>query len=141
MYGDDLQRDNEIETRFIQKFIVINKRDRLLFELNGKKRQAGIGRFCHNADDLLLKEKIIKSGRDLSRDEIVKAVEKLNSSKHWHIIAYDPKLDKKSCKLSEALELVLGNGMAAIIVSDNMAIIETEQDFGTPMRYICYTKF
>lgn len=132
--------DKEIEQRFIRKFIVTNIQERLLFELSGKKRQDGIGRFCDNADDLLLKEKIILSGKELFHDEIVKIAEKYNLSKQWYIIAYDPILDKKSCKLSEALNLVLGNGMAAIIVSDNMAIIETEQCFGTPMRYICYTK-
>lgn len=133
--------DNEIESKFIQQFIVKNKRDRLLFELSGKKRQAGIGRFCHNADDLLLKEKIILSGKELSHDEMIRTAEKYAVSKQWYIIAYDPTLDRKTCKLSEALELVLGNGMAAIIVSDNMAVIETEQFLGTPMRYICYTGF
>lgn len=133
--------ENEIEKEFIRKFIVKNIRERLLFELSGKKRQDGIGRFCHNADDLLLKEKIILSGKELFYDDIVKTAEKYNPSKQWYIIAYNTILDKKSCKLSEALNLVLGNGMAAIIVSDNMAIIETEQCFGTPMRYICYTKF
>lgn len=133
--------DNEIEKKFIQQFIVKNIRERLLFELSGKKRQDGIGRFCHNADDLLLKEKIILSGKELFHNEIVKTVEKYDLSKQWYIIAYNPIFDKKICKLSEALNLVLGNGMAAIIVSDNIAIIETEQCFGTPMRYICYTKF
>lgn len=132
--------DNEIEKKFVQQFIIKNIRERLLFELSGKKRPNGIGRFCHNADDLLIKEKIILSGNELFHDEIIKTAEKYNSSKQWYIIAYDPILDKKSCKLSEALNLVLGNGMAAIIVSDNMAVIETEQCSGTPMRYICYSK-
>lgn len=133
--------DNKIEKNFIQKFIIKNKRERLLFELSGKKRQHGIGRFCHTADDLLLKNKIILSGNKLYYDEIIKTAEKYTLSKQWYIIAYDPVLDKKTCKLGEALDFVLGNGMAAIIVSDNMAVIETEQCFGTPMRYICYTKF
>ncbi|MDE6708747.1 MAG: hypothetical protein K2K06_12020 [Oscillospiraceae bacterium] len=88
-----------------------------------------------------MKEKIISSEKKLFHEKVVKTAEKYNLSKQWYIIAYNPILDKKSCKLSEALNLVLGNGMAAIIVSDNMAIIETEQCFGTPMRYICYTKF
>lgn len=132
--------DNEIEKKFIQQFIVKNIRERLLFELSGKKRQNGIGRFCHNADDLLIKDKIILSGNELFHDEIIKTAEKYNISKQWYIIAYDPILDKKSCKLNEALNLVLGSGMAAIVVSDNMAIIETEQCSGTPMRYICYSK-
>lgn len=131
---------NEMEKRFIQHFIVKNKRERLMFELSGKRRQDGIGRFCRNADDLLLKEKIILSGRELFHDEIVKTAEKFSPSRQWYIIAYDSKLDKKSCKLSEALNLIWGSGMAAIIVSDNMAIIKTKQCFGTSIRYICYDR-
>lgn len=42
------------------------------------------------------------------------------------------------CKLDQALELVLENGMAAIIVSNNTAIVETEQYKGTPLRYILH---
>lgn len=128
--------NNEIEKKFIQQFIIKNKQDRLLFELSSKKRQNGIGRFCHSADDYLIKDKIKLSGNKLYYDEIVKAAEKYSSSKQWYIIAYDPMLDKKLCKLSDALDLVLGNGMAAIIVADNMAIVETEQCMGTPMRYV-----
>lgn len=128
--------DNVIEEKFVRQFIVKNRRDRLLFELNGKKRLDGIGRFCHNADDLLQKEKILASGNDLYYDEIVRTVGKFHVSKQWYIMAYDEMMDKRFCSLDDALDLVLGNGMAAIIVSGNVAIVETEQCLGTPMRYI-----
>ena len=128
--------NNEIEKKFIQQFIIKNKQDRLLFELSGKKRQNGIGRFCHNADDYLIKDKIKLSGNKLYYDEIIEIAEKYCSSKQWYIIAYNPALDKKLCSLSDALDLVLGNGMAAVIAADNMAIVETEQYMGTPMRYV-----
>ena len=100
MYSDNMQNSSEIEQKFIRQFIVKSKRDRLLYELGGKKRQNGIGRFCHNVDELLLKEKTILSGQDLSYDEILQTAEKTDPSKQWYIIAYDPTLDRTYCKLS-----------------------------------------
>lgn len=128
----------KIEKNFVKKFIVKDKRDRLLFELCSKKRVNGIGRFCHNAGEILLQEKIIVSGNHLHYDEIIKIIEQYGVSERWHIIAFNKSIDGVTCKLSEALNLVLGNGMAAIIVSDTMAIVESEQCSGTPTRYILH---
>lgn len=132
--------DNTIEKAFVQQFVVKEKRDRLLYELSGKKRRNGIGRFCHNAEDMLLQAKIIARGNHLYHDEIMRTAEEYGISGTWYIIAYDQNIDKKVCDLSEALELVLGNGMASVIVSGNMAIIETEQSIGTPMRYLLFSE-
>ena len=49
---------DEIEKSFIECFVVKSKQDRLLFELGGKKRRDGVGRFCHNAEEILRPEKI-----------------------------------------------------------------------------------
>ena len=98
--------NKDIEKRFIETFIVNNKKDRLLFELSGKQRRSGIARFSHDAQDLIKPERILYRGTDLFSDRI------------------------------EALDVVLGNGMPAIIICDKLVIIETEQCFGTPMRYI-----
>ncbi|MBQ8687398.1 MAG: hypothetical protein IJ512_02465 [Ruminococcus sp.] len=129
---------SKIEENFVEKFVVKSRRDRLLFELCGKKRANGIGRFCHNADEMLLQEKIIEFGNHLHHDEIIKIIEQYAVPERWHIIAFNKSIDGMSCKLSEALDLVLGNGMAAIIVSDTMAIVESEQCTGTPARYILH---
>lgn len=129
---------DDIENYFIENFIVKSKRDRLLFELNGKKRKIGIARFFHNADEMLLKEKLIVCGYHLHYEEIVKTIESYGLSEEWYIVAFNQNIDKVSCNLKEALDLVLGNGMAAIIISDTMAIVETEQSTGTPSRYILH---
>lgn len=128
----------DFERDFVEKFIVKSKRDRLLFELNGKKRIDGIGRFCHNAGEMLIKEKIVAYGNHLGHDEIIKIAEKYGVPEKWHIIAYDQSIDKTVCDLDKALKLVLGNGMAAVVFSDNTAIVETEQCLGTPERYVLH---
>lgn len=124
------------EKIFVERCIINRMQDRLLFELNGKKRKNGIGRFSHNATDLLKSESIVASGNNLFQDEIIKLTEKFNTSGKCCVVAYNEELDKKLLNFREALEIVLGNGMPAIIISNKIAVIETEQCYGTPIRYI-----
>ena len=130
----------EIEKAFVDRYVMKNKQERLLFELGGKKRQHGIGRFCHNAEALIKADKIVASGNKLFADEIYSIAKQYNASGTCYIIAYNESLDGKQFKLKEALERVLSNGMAAIIICDNFAVIETEQCEGTPMRYILHCR-
>ncbi len=128
----------EIEESFVKRFIKKAKQDRLLFELSGKKRQHGIERFCHNAEDMINTERIIYSGNDLFPDEILKITKQYKVPESCYIIAYQKELDKKYVSLTDALDLVFGNGMAAIIVCKDFAIIETAQCSGTPFRYVLH---
>ncbi|MDE6658429.1 MAG: hypothetical protein K2J88_07605 [Oscillospiraceae bacterium] len=114
------------ELFFIKNFIVKSRQDRLLYELqNSKKRQNCIGRFCHHAEYLLDMHKICDT----------QDFEKILGNPECYIMAYHQELDKLTCNLKQALKLVLGNGMSAIIIGENFAIVETEQLQGTPDRY------
>ena len=53
-------------------------------------------------------------------------------------MAYHSEFDGISGTLPEVLKLTLGNGMPVIMISDRMAVIETEQSAGTPTRYILF---
>jgi hypothetical protein len=128
----------EAEKSFVKKFIKKEKQDRLLFELSGKKRQHGIERFCHNAEDMIDTERIAYSGNNLLPDEILKITKQYKVPESCYIIAYQKELDKKYVSFEDALGLVLGNGMAAIIICNDFAVIETEQYSGTPFRYILH---
>ncbi|MDE6708690.1 MAG: hypothetical protein K2K06_11730 [Oscillospiraceae bacterium] len=114
------------ELFFVKNFIIKSKRDRLLYELqNSKKRQDCLGRFCHHAEDLLDMQKICDT----------QDFEKILGNPECYIMAYHQELDKLTCNLKQALKLVLSNGMSAIIIGKNFAIVETEQLQGTPDRY------
>ena len=128
----------ETEKAFIDQYVKKNKQERLLFELSGKKRQHGIGRFCHNAEEMIKADKIVMSGNKLFADEILAVAKKYRVSGSCYIIAFNEYMDGKQCTLEEALKRVLSNGMAAIIVCDNFAVVETEQCEGTPMRYLLH---
>ena len=123
--------------RFLRKDIW----ERLLYEIHGKKRRKGIGRFCHEAESILKESAVVAHGR-LSEEEILQTVQQCDqfSMQHlnWYIMAYAKELDRKLCSFREALSMVLDNGMAAVILSEHTAIIETEQVCGTPMRYVLH---
>ena len=60
--------DHSQERRFVESFIVKNRRERLLNMLTTpKKRHEGLSRFCHRAKDLLDPDRIIMEGEDLER--------------------------------------------------------------------------
>ena len=128
----------EIEKSFVKRFIKKTKQDRLLFELSGKKRQHGIERFCHNTEDLIDTERIAYSGNNLFLDEILRIIKQYTVPESCYILACQKELDKKHVSFEDALGLVLGNGMAAIIICNDFAVIETEQYSGTPFRYILH---
>lgn len=116
----------DYELFFIENFIIKSKRNRLFYELrNSKKRQNCLGRFCHHAEDLLDMQKICDT----------QDFEKILGNPECYILAYNSELDKSQCNLKQALKLVLGNGMSAIIIGKNFAIIETEQCYSMPIRY------
>lgn len=45
-------------------------------------------------------------------------------------------LDGIVCSYQEALKLVLGNGIAAIIIFDEFAVVETEQYSGSAQKFV-----
>lgn len=77
----------EIEKSFVERFIKKAKQDRLLFELSGKKRQNGIGRFCRNIEDIINTERIAYSGNNLFSDEILKISKQYKFTEPCYIIA------------------------------------------------------
>ena len=127
--------ERETEQRFVHCFVRREKRERLLFELHGKHRREGMGRFCHCAEEMLIKEKVIES-RPLNIAQIRPYVEQYAPKETCYICAYNKSLDGQRMPAPAALEKALGNGMAALLIFERLAIVETEQENGTPERYV-----
>lgn len=123
-----------IEESFVNSYIIKNKRDRILFELCGKKRRDGIDRFSHSADNLLDETKIKLKGQYISED-LQHIVATSNSHKCYVISSFE-ELDGKEFNKDEALNRILGCGIPSIAVFDNFAIIETEQEQGPAVKYL-----
>ncbi len=124
-----------LEQIFVNKCIIKEKRERLIYELDGKKRRDGISRFCHDTEKMLVPERIVLA-KPASESELMQMLTEKELAGLCSVMAYDTKLDGRRCTVREALEAVLGNGMAAVIMTDSFAVIETEQCYGTPVRYV-----
>ncbi len=123
-----------IEESFVNSYIIKNKRDRLLFELCGKKRRDGIGRFSHFADNLLIEAKIKLKGQYILED--LRHVVATTDNHKCYVISYSEELDGKEFNKDEVLDLISNCGMPSIVVLDNFAIIQTEQEQGPAIKYL-----
>ena len=132
--------NSEYENIFIEQFIVKERRERIRFELDGKKRRDALSKFCHDSEDLLMMNRVVYSGNDISQNALIKLAEENCKSKLCYIMAYNNDIDGIVCSFEEAVEKVVGNGMAAIIISDGFAIVETEQCFGSAQKYVLSLK-
>lgn len=130
--------NSDIEKAFADRFIVRDKRKRLILELSGRKRKDGIARFCHGAESLLMENRVVLSGSALYYDEILEYIRGHEEAGRCYIMAYNEALDGIECDVEDGLKQVLGNGMAAILIAGNTAVVETEQCCGTPMRYVMH---
>ena len=126
--------DRTIEESFVNSYIISNKRERLLFELQGKKRQEGVGRFCHCADNLLMQSTIKAHGKDITL-ELQKQITISKCSK-CYVISFFEELDGKIFDKEEVLDAILGIGMPSIVIFDDFVIIETEQVQGPAIKYL-----
>ena len=128
--------DIDMEEKFLNQFIKKDFRQRLSYELWGKKRRHGLSRFCHNAKELLIESKIIADGKNISKKEIQELLPTNCKNRQCYIMAYNESIDGTLCDFEEALRKVLGNGMAAVIIFDEFAVVETEQCFGSAEKMV-----
>lgn len=126
----------QAERTFVNQFIKKNRRQRLLYELSGRNRQNGLGRFCHNAEDMFVTCKVIDNRKDISVSELQSMLPAKYKDTKCYIMAYNESIDRQVCDYNKALEMVLGNGMAAIIVFDGFAVVETEQYSGSAQKLV-----
>ena len=126
--------DRKIEESFVNSYIISNKRERLLFELQGKKRQEGIGRFCHCTDNLLIQSTIKAHGKYITQ-ELQKQIA-MSKCSNGYVISFFEELDGKIFDKEEVLDAILGLGMPSIVIFDDFVIIETEQVQGPAIKYL-----
>ena len=123
-----------IEEAFVKNYIVSSKRERLLFELCGKKRSDGINRFCHRVEELLMPSRIRLCGTDITNDLQDKIA--TDGQRKCYVISYNDAWDGKEMDKNNILELMIGYGMPSIAIFEDFAIIETEQEQGPAKKYL-----
>lgn len=133
--------NNKFELEFINNYITKNKRERILYELTSKKkRKNAIGRFCHNTLEYIDKTKIVYKGNTISVYELENLIKKYTKDKEGYLISWDSDIDGSILPIENALNEVIGKGMASIVVFSNVILIETEQEQGAAIKYVLALK-
>ena len=127
--------NKETEMSFLSDYIVSSRRERLAFELFGQKRRDGIGRFCHNADELIRKTTVIRAGADISPQELAEYIA-ASGEKSCYLISFYEDIDGTIVHASDVTDIIIGRGMPSIAVFGSFAVIETEQYKGPAVKYI-----
>ena len=117
----------DIEKNFVQNYIIKSKRERIYYELSGKKRKTAIGRFCHHALDYVDESKIKYCGTDIEMG--VNEVN-IDKEKEGYLISWDDSIDGAMYKPYEMIEKITVVGMASIAIFSDFCIIKMEQEMG-----------
>lgn len=126
--------DDVIEEDFVKTYIVPGRRERLLFELRGKRREKALDRFCHGTGELLIRDTIVTSGQDI-RQQLQDRIDMVKEKGCYILSVYDD-LDGTYLDKDRVLDTILGRGMPTIAVFKDFAIIETEQEQGPAVKYL-----
>lgn len=111
-----------------------------MYELSStKKRKNAIGRFCHNSLNYLEESKIIFSGNSISIYELNTLIKKYTKEKNCYLISWDNGIDGIFLEREDALNEIIGAGMASIMVFTNLLVIETEQEQGAAIKYVLFS--
>ena len=136
--------EKDIEKIFIETFVVKNKRDRSLFELNSKKKRRDFfSKLSHRYDEIIDLRYTTKIPSPNSSSEYIHQIlKKHGAGKDCYLLSYFNELDRKMMLLSEALEQCVGRGMSSIVICipNKLAYFEAEQEVGPPPRFIIKMK-
>ncbi len=121
--------DYSNERHFVQSFIRKTRRDRLLYELTSpEKRYDGVGRFCHQAKELLEPSRIIMEGEDLDRrPEFERFVQQHDEI--CFVLSPDFYMDEQFLPLRDAVHKAMISLDAVLIMGSTFAVV-----FGEPMK-------
>ena len=121
--------DYSNEQHFVQSFIRKNRRERLLYELTTpEKRYDGVGRFGHQAKELLEPSKIIMEGEDLDRRPEFDRFVQLHN-KICFVLSPDFYTDEQFLPLRDAVHKAAISLDAVLIMGSTFAVV-----FGEPMK-------
>ena len=75
---------NLYQEYFISNYVVFNKRDRLIFELNPKKKKEKfMNYFCHDTKKIIIPERIVYEGN------VIDAMPYIKSINEFYVMTYD----------------------------------------------------
>ncbi|SEN57276.1 hypothetical protein [Lihuaxuella thermophila] len=132
--------DPKYEEIIVKNFFINRIRDRILYELSSPKRRIhALNRLCHNYKDTLDEKYLIEVPKPNSNyAEIVSLLKKYGAGNFCYAISFNKDIDGKHLPLSDALKKAVGYGLPSLLICipDELGYFESEQEFGSPKRFI-----
>lgn len=126
-----------IETQFVNRYIVKNRRERILFELDSKRRDDCIHRFAHRANEHLIPSCMHPYTLD-SKEKLYKDMLALGCSPTGAHIVSISNNQENFMSLWDAISEGVYMGTVIIIASDAFAAYyESEPDYASE-KYLIY---
>ena len=124
--------DKDLEKFFVEQYINNEFQNRILYELNSKKRLKGLMRFCHNINYFIKNKTIVNILSNPSEDEILKFFQKDN--KEVYVLSFDF-LEGKWFNIQEAINHIFKENFFMIIISKQNVVIKPEVVTGKAEYY------
>lgn len=130
--------NKDIEEKFVKKFIISEKQDRIIHELfSGKKRYNGIQKLMSYVNE----QNIIFCTNKISEDEILIEISKLADLKlPCYIIQDRSNYDGKILNFDEAFRIIMDDCVDGIIICGDIVFMKEEVHFGAPSKWLLYSK-
>lgn len=123
--------DIEKEKMFVNRYIIKNKRERILYELNKpSKRLDALSRFCHDYYTYVDERKIIYRGKEITDKQLKEIVKKYGNENEGYMLCWDERYDSMDMAVDTAIPIMRNDGMCMIFMSGDICIISTEQTQG-----------
>lgn len=124
---------NYIQENFISKYIISQKKNRLLYEINSKKKKSNfINHFCHDTLSFVIPEKIVYSGNISNANNYIIESDFLVISSDF--------IDRKMMNKEDLILYMEKEYMAIVAISDLIAIIKEEYEFDSHIFILKNTK-
>ncbi|MCR3759755.1 hypothetical protein KYB31_12290 [Clostridium felsineum] len=127
------------EIEIVKTFFNKHCRERIIYELNSKKkRMNAISRLCHDFKEVL-KIDYMKEINCVDYKEVLEQIKKYSGANACYVISYNKEVDGLYMELDDALKSIVGLGMPSLVVcnmQNKLAYFEAEQVNGAPPRYI-----
>ena len=129
--------DKSVEEKFVNAFIVKEKRERILHELNSAKKRALA---AHHLYPLLDTRLVVFEGKNIDESELITELKKYCKIPRTCYNISDSQDDGKMLPFEVAIKNLFEYEMTYVIICDeHTAIVSEEYEFcGTPSKMILY---
>lgn len=113
---------NYVQEFFVSRYIISSKQDRLLYEINSKKKKENfINHFCYDTLSFIISDKIVFRGNVYDSFNFIK------NENNFFVISYDY-IDGKKMEKADLFKYMENESLAVVAISDSCAIIKEEND-------------